>query len=142
PLMQVFMGMVHITTSIADIFPAMGIMATASIGNALVSTHSLSLITINPHTVPSGKTILIHFAGTGFSGAGLAVNVSGAGVTVISVCNVTDSSFDAILQIANVKVPLGDHQVNVSTIAGTTSPLILTVVRKDRRSAALNIKRN
>jgi len=95
-----------------------GIGSTGFIGTATVPANFIYLDSIFPSTTVAGNTIEIRFMGIGFDTPNLQINVSGKGVAVTTISNVTYYSFSAIFRVDSGNNGVGRHAVTVQTDVG------------------------
>jgi hypothetical protein len=88
-----------------------------------------TLASITPNTGTRGNSVAVALVGTGFLGANLAVNVSGAGVSVTNVNVVDDAHLTANFVISpNASLNNGGaRNVTVSTSSGTSGARTFTL---------------
>jgi hypothetical protein len=85
-----------------------------------------TLTSIVPNTGTRGNTVTVSLNGTNFSAAGLAVTVSGTGVTATNVNYVSPTQVTASFVVAP-NANLGGRNVRVTTAGGTSGPQTFTV---------------
>ncbi len=88
-----------------------------------------TLTSITPNTGTRGNTVAVTLVGTNFSAAGLAVNVSGSGVTATNVTYVDATHVTANLVVdANASLNNGGaRNVTVTTAGGTSGSRTFTI---------------
>ena len=123
-------GIPTIVITIPDVtVPVSGVVGTGFVGDVTVKT-ALILESIFPNTSVLGNTIEIHFTGVGFDQPNLEIDISGSGITVQLISNVTSTTFNAIFQIAKSNTTTGVHDVLVQTDKGISNSRSFTVSRR------------
>ena len=95
---------------------------TMTLASSYSSAH-VSIATMTPAQGGVGTAVQVHFTGSGFSGSGFVIAITGGGVTLGSPLSLTDSSFDCVFTIdGNATRSIRD--VTVTTTAGGTSNIM------------------
>jgi len=111
-----FIGTVAIPNDI--IISPSGIECTGLLGTVTIPANFVYLDSIFPSTTVAGNTIEIRFMGIGFDQPNLQINVSGKGIAITTISNVTYYSFNAIFQVNPGGNGVGTHTVTVQTDVG------------------------
>jgi len=85
-----------------------------------------TLSSISPNSGTRGNTVTVTLTGTNLSAAGLAVNLSGAGVTATNVTYVSATKVTASF-VVDPAASLGGRNVTVTTAGGTSGARTFTV---------------
>jgi hypothetical protein len=94
-----------------------------------------TLTSISPNSGTRGSTVTVTLTGTNFSAAGLAVNVSGTGVTPINVTYVSSTQVKADFVIGP-NANTNNRNVTVTTSGGTSGSRNFTVSNPPRPTLA------
>jgi hypothetical protein len=94
-----------------------------------------TLTSISPNSGTRGSTVTVTLTGTNFSAAGLAVNVSGSGVTPINVTYVSPTQVKADFVIGP-NANTNNRNVTVTTSGGTSGSRTFTVSNPPRPTLA------
>ena len=123
-------GIANVVITMPDVtVSVLGVDSTGSIGDVTVKT-ALILESLFPNTSVLGNTIEIHFTDIGFDQPNLEIDISGTGITVQLISNVTSTTFNAIFQIAKSNTTTGVHDVLVQTDKGISNSRSFTVSKR------------